>query len=675
VPPETGPPRAGREIGHLEIPLADGCRLGARVWLPADAEAQPVPALLEYIPYRKDDWTAARDAQTHPYYAGHGYAAVRVDLRGSGSSRGVCLDEYLPLEQADAVEVIAWIARQPWCSGAVGMTGISWGGFNSLQVAARRPPALRAIITLCASDDRYADDVHYMGGCVVSRMLPWATTTLAYNARPPLPAVAGAGWREEWLARLEQTPPYIEPWLRHQRRDAYWRQGSVCEDYAAIACPVYAIGGWADGYTNAIPRLLAGLRAPRKGLIGPWGHGLPSQARPGPRIGFLQECLRWWDHWLKGIDTGIMDGPMLRAWMVDSHPPGADHDEWPGRWVAEPSWPPPGVTPRVFALEGQGLHRRRRPPAAGAALTIRGSMLAGRDAGVWCPFGYPGDFPPDQRAEDGLSLTFTSPPLEEPLELLGFPEVTLTLAADRPQALVAVRLCDVAPDGASTLVTRGLLNLTHRHGHEHPAPLVPGRRYIVTVRLNAIGWAVPAGHRLRVAVSPTYWPWAWPSPERVRLTLSTGGRSRLTLPVRPPRAEDARLAPFAAPDRAAPPPTVTLRRGETSLQTATDVVRGRHSWVRRIDRGRTRLVGRGIETEEVATDAYEIDEGEPLSAVARCERSISLAQGNWQTRVEASARMSSVRGAFRVTNHLRACQDGVQFFTRTWDFELPREQV
>ena len=312
-------PHPVKLIENTWIVLADGTRLAARIWLPEDADQKPVPAILEYLPYRKDDGTAIRDRVIHEYFAGHGYASVRVDIRGSGDLDGLLLDEYLPQEQQDALEVIEWLANQPWCTGKVGMMGISWGGFNSLQVAAHRPPALKAIITVCSTDDRYTDDCHYMGGCLLgSDMLNWASIMFAYNALPPDPAVVGDRWREMWVNRLENTPPFIESWVSHQQRDDFWKQGSVDEDYSAIQCPVYAVGGWVDPYTNSVPRLLEGLSVPRKGLIGPWAHTYPHIGLPHPAIGFLQESLRWWDHWLKGIDTGIMDEPMLRAWMPES---------------------------------------------------------------------------------------------------------------------------------------------------------------------------------------------------------------------------------------------------------------------------------------------------------------------------------------------------------------------
>jgi predicted acyl esterase len=296
-------------------------------------------------------------------------------MRGNGESDGLMLDEYTEQEQDDALEVIEWLARQPWCTGAVGMIGISWGGFNGLQVAARRPPALQAVITLCSTDDRYADDIHFMGGCLLNDNLSWASTMFAYSSRPPDPAIVGERWRELWLYRLEHTVLLVEKWLRHQRRDRQWRHGSVCEDFDAIQCPIYAVGGWADGYSNAIPRLLAGLGVPRKGLIGPWAHRYPHFATPGPQIGFLQECLRWWDRWLKGVDTAIMDEPMYRVWMEESVPPTAEYEERPGRWVAEPSWPSPNITALDYALAPFRL--TGLPPSAPSVSPL-GSSSSGR---------------------------------------------------------------------------------------------------------------------------------------------------------------------------------------------------------------------------------------------------------------------------------------------------------
>ncbi|NIR76254.1 MAG: CocE/NonD family hydrolase, partial [Gammaproteobacteria bacterium] len=433
------------------IPMSDGVRLAARIWLPAGAERDPVPAILEYIPYRKRDFEAVGDSITHPYLAGHGYACIRVDLRGSGDSEGVLRDEYLQQELDDGLEVVRWIAEQPWCSGSVGMMGISWGGFNALQIAALQPPELKAIITLCSTDDRYADDVHHMGGCLLGDNLSWASVMLAFNSCPPDPALVGERWREMWFERLEGGGLWLEKWLRHQRRDAYWKHGSVCEDYAAIRCPVMAVSGWADGYSNAVFRLLANLEVPRKGLIGPWSHKYPHLGVPGPAIGFLQEALRWWDHWLKGCDRGLMEEPMLRVWMQESVSPTAHYETRPGRWVAEAEWPSRRIDIRTYRLGSWRLV----PDGGGREeipLSIQSPLSVGLFAGKWCSYAAPPDLPHDQREEDGGALIFETEPLAEPTEILGAAVAELSLSSNRPVAMVAVRLSDVAPDDKATRV-------------------------------------------------------------------------------------------------------------------------------------------------------------------------------------------------------------------------------
>jgi putative CocE/NonD family hydrolase len=655
-------PRSVREIEHAWLHLSDGTRLAARIWLPEDAEENPVPAVLECLPYRKTDGTVVRDSQRQPYLAGHGYAAVRVDMRGTGDSDGVLTDEYTPQEADDALEILDWLRGRPWCDGKLGLWGISWGGFNSLQIAARRPPGLGAVMTLCASDDRYADDVHYRGGCVLALdMLHWASSMLTWNARPPDPRLYGEGWREAWLERLETLTPWIEHWLGHQRRDPYWRHGSVCEDYSAIECPVYAVGGFADGYTNAVPRLVAGLSGARKGIIGPWAHDFPESGVPGPAIGFLQETVRWFDHWLKGIDTGVMDEPMLRVWMQDSVEPRPMYAVRPGRWVAEDEWPSPRIGVRVWELP---LTEPRE---------LLGVQSCGTEAGVWTAEGQSADLAGDQRVDDALSLTFDSEPLEEPLELLGLPEAALEVAVDRPNALVVVRLCDVFPDGTSALVTRGLLNLTHRESHEAAEPLEPGQRYEVRVPLDVTAYSVPAGHRLRVAVSPTYWPWAWPSPEPVRLTLFSG---RIGLSERLPRPEDAELPEFGEPETAAKlavRPVAGSPQGRSLRRDfATGLVEQVFDW----DLGGTqRFVDIDLESSDTSHTVYAIREGDPLSAEVRFHATSGMARGDWSMRSEVKSTMTSDLEAFHVTTRLEVSERDERIFERTWTRRFPRDHV
>jgi hypothetical protein len=383
----------------------------------------------------------------------------------------------------------------------------------------------------------------------------------------------------------------------------------------------------------------------------------PQDGEPGPTIGFLQECLRWFDQHLKGIDTGIMDEPKLLAWMQDVVPPAGHHAVRPGRWIAEPAWPPPSVEWQTLSLNGPLRHRS--------------PTSAGQDAGAWCADGGQGDWPPDQRAEDGRALTFDFPPLEQPLELLGFPEAHLTLSVDQPQAFLAARLCGVSPEGDSLLITRGVLNLTHRDSHEHPEPLEPGRRYDIRVRLDAIAHAVPAGHGLRLAISTVYWPMAWPSPEPVTLTLHDG---TLRLPVRPPR--DDPQPTFGLPEQAEPLAVETIEPGRTNRTQTFDLATGTHEIRFEWDvGGHRRLVEHGTEMEDTNLTTYRITDGDPLSAEVHVHCMSALGRGEWRTRVETDSRMTCTATDFLVTQRLDAYEGGEHIRSRTWDLRFPRDNV
>ncbi|MSP81482.1 MAG: CocE/NonD family hydrolase [Alphaproteobacteria bacterium] len=664
-------PRRVKERPTVWIKLADGTRLAARIWMPTDARKNPVPAILEYVPYRRRDSTAPRDALTHPYFAAQGYACVRLDMRGSGDSDAILHDEYSKQEHDDALEAIAWIAKQPWCTGKVGMMGISWGGFNALQVAARRPPALKAIITVASTDDRYADDIHFMGGCLINDHIEWASTMFAFNSRPPDPTVVGDRWRSLWLDRLNHNEPWLLKWMEHQRRDAQWTHGSVCEDYGAIQAAVYAVGGWADAYSNAVPRLLAGLTCPRKGLVGPWGHAYAHMAKPGPAIGFLAEAVRWWDHWLKDVDTGIMREPSYRAWMQDSVRPKAQYDERPGRWIAEPSWPSPNVTPRTYALNRGTIDDKA---GAESPMILATPVTTGWAGGEWCPYGFESEMPTDQRDEDGASLTFDSGPLAERVEILGAPVVTLELAADKTCAFVAVRLNDVAPDGASTRVTYGLLNLTHRESHADPTPLVPGQRYRVRVRLNDIAHAFPPGHRIRVAVSENYFPLVFSSPEAVTLTVHAGACG-LELPVRPPRRDDETLAPFGPPEHLPPMRVTEIEPASRARFCHRDIGAGITEVTIKRSRGKTRLEDIGLTLSAGCVDTHRIVDGDPSSMTSTSAWTVTLERGDWRIRTQTHLVLGATPTAFVINGTLQAFEGETRVFARTWDRTIPRDLV
>jgi putative CocE/NonD family hydrolase len=654
------------------IRMPDGCRLAARIWRPVDAT--PVPAILEYLPYRKRDLTADRDAQNHAWFAGNGYAGVRVDLRGSGDSDGVLEDEYTQQEFEDGLAILRWLAEQPWCTGDVGMLGISWGGFNGLQIASLRPPELKAVVTLCSTDDRYADDVHHMGGCLLGDNLSWASTMLDQNACPPDPALVGERWREMWLERLARSGLWLEKWLRHQRRDDYFRHGSVCEDYGAIQCPVFAVSGWADGYCNAVFRLLEGLRVPRQGLVGPWAHTYPHLGVPGPAIGFLQECRRWFDHWLKGIDTGLMDEPMLRVWMQDSAPPSAYYAYRPGRWVAEPTWPSDAIRPTSLKLTPGHRLMAADVDVAEAELGIRSPLSVGLYGGKWCSYNAPPDLPHDQRDEDGGAIIFQTGALREPLEILGQPTATLVLAVDQPVAMLAARLIDIQPDGKATRVSYGLLNLTHRDSDAQPTALEPGRRYRVTLQLKHIAQRFPAGHAVRLSISTVYWPIAWPAPTPVKLTLFTGS-SHLTLPVRPARDADDRLRPFDEPEAAPPLTRTVIRPGRSHWKVTRDLANDRNALEVLNDHGTWRLEAIGLELSAKVTEQYGYERDDHQSLRGWCEWVRSFRRGDWCVRTQSRTLLIADRTHFRIRATLDAFEGDSRLFARSWDTSIPRDLV
>ena len=668
----TGLPKILRHVETLWIPMADGTKLAARAWLPEDAEHRPVPAILEYIPYRRRDGTRDGDDLTHPYLASHGYACIRLDIRGTGDSEGVILDEYLKQEQDDAVEAIAWLAEQSWCNGKVGMMGYSWGGFNALQVAARHPPALAAIMAVHATDDRYADDMHYMGGCHMTGNLEWGSSFFSIMGRAPDPLVVGERWRAMWLERLEALTPVYATWLQHQRRDGYWRHGSVGEDIDAISCAVLAVGGWADGYTNTVFRLLRDLKAPRLGIVGPWGHKYPHIGVPGPAIGFLAESLRWWDHWLKGIDTGIMKEPMLRAYVQDSIPPASHYDQRPGRWVAEPAWPAPGKSECRFFLNPGRLADR---PGEALDLAINSPQTTGVAGGEWCPYGLGGlgpELPADQRVDDAHSLAFDSEPLAAPFEILGAPVTTLELESDQPVAQVTLRLCDVAPGGAVTRVTYGVLNLTHRDGHADPKPLEPGNRYRITLQLNDIGHRFAAAHRLRLAISTAYWPIIWPAPRAVSLKI-TAGLSSLSLPVRRARAEDAAVA-FGPPEESPKTRRTVIRPGAVHRRVTYDMGTGlQHIEVLRDD-GCSRIEEIGVETDFHKILRYRTHPDDPTAARAEADYDIRHSHGQgWNTRIRTHSAIACSATEFIVEADLEAFEGDIRIFSRSWTQRIPRD--
>lgn len=663
-------PRRVRETADMGIVMPDGCRLSARVWMPEDAETRPVPAILEFLPYRKRDGTIERDQFTHPWFAGHGYACLRVDMRGSGDSEGLMFDEYTQQELDDACAVIEWAAAQPWCNGRAGMMGISWGGFNSLQVAAMQPPALKAIITICSTVDRYADDIHYKGGCLLGENFGWATQMLAYSSRPPDPELVGHNkWLDMWSERLERMPWLWSPWLEHQHRDQYWKYGSVCEHYGAIKAATLSIGGWHDGYRNTISHLLENLSAPVKGIVGSWNHKYPHYAGPKPTIGFLQEAKRWWDKWLKDEDTGVESDPAYRVWLMDSLKPKRWFEERPGRWVAEQEWPSPDIMQCRFALEKDRLLNGEGSNPEWS-VTVDSPMDCGLMSGEYFPFAFSDELPDEQSADDERSACFDAEPSNDTLDIVGAPQVTLKLACDKPNGQIAVRLCDLRPDGTSALITHGVLNLTHRDSHEFPQALVPGEVFEVTLALDQIAYRLPQGHRLRVAVSTAYWPYIWPSPARAALTISGGA---LDLPVRPMAEGDEWQ--FEEPEAAPAWRIEELRPSRYSRTGSTDSQTGEAVVLIEADSGENRDLEHGLISGSWTREEWRIHPEDPLSARVTIdwEKTGGREGAMWRTRI--TARMHCDATHFHSSASLKCDLNGADYFRREFTDSVERKLV
>ena len=667
------------EDPDMGIVMSDGCRLSARVWMPKDAVTAPVPAVLEYIPYRKRDGTLPRDEMMHAYVAGHGYACVRVDMRGNGDSEGLMADEYTIQELADACEVIEWLAAQPWCSGSVGMMGKSWGGFNCLQTAFLQPPALKAVISVCSTTDRFANDIHWKGGCLLGENFGWGAVMLSYSSRPPDPMLR-SDWREMWLARLEAQPWLAPRWADLQERSDYWKHGSICEDFARMQVPVLIWGGWADNYMNTVAKIVENVPG-SKGIVGPWVHQYPHTAVPGPKVGFLQEAVRWWDRWLKGIENGAEADTAYRAYMIESEAPDASPKHRKGHWVAEDQWPSARVSRQVlglgFAAPTPGGFTPPGPSVGYLGTDERGTISCvistpqhlGMNAGEFFPMGLNAEMPGDQRGDDALSLCFDGDVLAAPLDLLGAATLTLRLSSDKPLGFVVARLCDVAPDGASVRIAHGMYNLCHRTGSETPVPMVPGEVAEVSFAIDQMAYRLAEGHRLRLALSNSYWPFVWPSPEAGVLTVVGG---TLDLPVH--AGSDAEWVPPPV-ETAKPWNHRVLRAGKTTRRIETDLISGTQSLIINDDLGDVENLDHGLKTGETMSELWQISPDDPTSAKAVHIWEQRLSRGDWQVRTKAEAEMTCTATHLRMTARLTAWEGSRVIFERDWDDSVERRFV
>ena len=471
-----------------------------------------------------------------------------------------------------------------------------------------------------------------------------------------------------WLARLEANPLLSERWLSHPHRDAYWKHGSICEDFSNIQAAVLAVGGWGDAYSNAVPRLVEGIGGAARGIIGPWAHKYPHFAIPDPKIGFLQEALRWWDQWLKGEDTGVLDDPQMRTYIQDNVPPKTMYLERPGRWVADNEWPGNNAETKVYHL-GQGVLLEEA--AGDTSLNICSPVTAGVDGGEYCVIWLGPEFPGDQNRDDAGSLCFETAQFTDSIDIFGAPSVEVSLSADKPFAQIAVRLNAIAPDGAATRITYGVLNLCHRDSHETPEPLEPGKTYKICVQLDDIAYRLPPQHKLRLAISTCYWPLIWPSPERATLTLKTH-ESRFHLPIR--GGDEGEMTPFQAPETAAPLKLDEIRAPENRREFTRE---GNVNTLKiHDDFGEYRDTGHGLVHGEIGRETHAIADDDPLSARSKTHWTQTYSRDDgWSIRTETFQEMWASETHFHINARIEAYQGDELVFEKNWTGETVVRQL
>ncbi len=673
----------------VRVPVRDGLEMAANLWLPRarpDAPGQRFPAILEMIPYGKDSWRRNGDTGRGEWFAARGFALCRLDVRGTGGSPGVARDEYEDDQTRDGYDAVEWLAAQPWCNGNVGMWGISWGGFTSIQVAMLRPPHLRAILPMYATDDRYRDDVHLRGGCITaSEKSQYAVSQLGMNAMPPLPAVRAPGWRdgpwrEQWLARLEQTPPWLMAWLREQIDGPYWRRGSLAPDYDAIDCAVFAIAGWCDSYVDPAFRMQERCSGARiRTLVGNWGHSFPDDASPGPNLNWLHEAVRFFGAHLRRDPTGWDQEPAITWFEHEWAMPEAFPRAWPGRWRAASAVPVPGARPWALRLgaatlvEADGADEAESAEADDAEADAVPHRATVGTAGPlsWGAGGEPNGLARDLRPDEARGLTYTSAPLARAVSVIGVPEAVLHVSATMPVATCVVRLSEVAPDGTSALVAQGVLNLTHRNSDTDPQPLVPGQVETVTIPLRATGYRFSPGHRIRLTVHTALWPVIWPSPlpGELRVHRGSAAPSRLILPVLP---DDVPTLEPPAWDTS--PARVRDVGGDEQEQAvwevAEDVLRGEVR-VTIAEGGASALEdgSRVYSSERLVLRASDPD---PAQANLDTEVVYVWSGPDFAAEIRADGAIASDGAAFDVTVDLDVRLDGEPFFARSWSERIPR---
>jgi uncharacterized protein len=645
----SSPEHSVRTDNKWRIPVSSGIHLGATVTQPVEPGCYP--ALVWYDPYR-----SGVEGATSPlaeYFARRGYAFVYLNVRGTGNSEGFSTDEYTVHETQDGADAIAWLAEQPWCSGKIGMLGASYSGFNTLQVAALAPPALKAIAPAYFTDRRYTDDCHYKGGCLRGYydMLTYGLSMVAMNALPPHAEAVGSAWSDLWRLRLEDSEPYLLKWLAHQTEDEYWSTGSISGKYDAIKAATFLIGGWHDGYLNPPLRVFRQLTAPRKLLMGPWSHAYPDQSHCGPRIDINFELLRWWDYWLKGMDNGVMGEPAVQVYEQRHESPIPDRTSIAGRWRTAADLPPNDdkVAAPTYFLHGSRADSAPAPKVGSASVTYL--PAASRNGGLW-DAGVSFNLPGEQSEDSARAINFVGTELAEDLCILGSPTFDLYVSANMPVAPFAVRLLDVDPQGVRVLVTKGILNVTRRNGMRVPEALPLDEIVCLTYHLEATSWRFAKGHRIQISVNGSDFPNVWPTPDsgEIRVHWGPDHPSRITLPV----WEGGRDPTFSyLPSQSGPNSTGS---GSAPWQIIYDVLEERYRF--RMDRGNGEMG---------------VSHRDPSQAWVQSKQRRVMDNPGQVVVSEATGSLVSNRDHFIINLALNVTLNGASHFQKQWTDTFGRE--
>ena len=641
--------------------MPDGVRLSARLWLP---ESAATPAIVEYIPYRKRDMVRARDERNHAWFADHGYACIRVDMRGSGDSEGLMPDMYHQNELDDALVVLEWIKNQSWCDGNIGMMGTSWGGTSALQAASKRSGLLKAVIAVCATNNRFDDDIHHMGGCLLTDSVEWGATLPAILALPPASDSDPEGWRENWKNRLDSMESPLFSWIEHETRDAYWKHGAVNESPGQLDCPVLAIGGWSDRYSNTVMNLVSDNPDNCWGIVGPWGHHYPDQGVPGPAIGFQQEALRWWNFWLRGENNGVLQDPQLRVWCNACQPPTDFSSFREGYWRAITNWASNDEVAN-FDL------RCRKGVGDNGFVRVPFNLKVGAAAGDTGYFGRPGGLPLDQSIDDAHSLIIETRELDEQQVLVGKAVVKLSLKAEKLPAQLIIRLSDVSPDGYISRVSWRVQNLALGDDGQLLDPVRSNETVTREFALPNTAYVFEVGHKIRIALSASYWPQILPTTSDPDISVDCH-RASLQLSLAPADStmfDQSVFAESITPINRDPKSVEDRIQRETELNGDALTYR----WHQPLVFTHHEQINADIGAETTAK--HSINLSDPLSARSFFEHKLTAVYAEQTFETTGSAQVTASLDHYQVDGSLHVKEDGVEIFNRNWSREIPRKHA